>query len=430
MDVVSLENNLHVSPYLTMNPTVISYGKRIEIKIVDSLLKPNTTYKISLGNALVDNREQTPIKDFTYIFSTGSYFDSLKLNGKIFANETGQVDTGLHVLLYDADITDSAILFTKPTYITKTRGDGSFTLDLLPEKEFKIIAIKDEDKNLLYSGGNERIAFLNHTVSTVTHKDSIITLQSFLAASKDTTTTQTTPKSTQADRFANKSKVKTDEPYTIAIDTNIKNRTFGLIDTLKINTQVYLKKVDQNKVYLSYDNNGVEVEALYTLKTDSTGVWIDSDWQQDKVYTLRLIKGWATDVEDKEVLPNKVSFRTKSKDDYSNLIVNIDSTFHKENFLVTVKSENATIFLGKANLAKIELPLLKPGTYTISIIDDSNNDGQWTTGDFLLQRQPEVMHHHFSPILLRAGWDNEVDFKAANINDPAKLQDDKIKNRN
>src|SRR5690606_12979220 len=100
MEVANLENNLHVSPYLPINPTVISYGKRIEIKLIDSLLQPNTTYKISLGNALVDNREQTPISNFEYIFSTGNYFDSLSIKGKIINERTGMPDSGMHVFLY------------------------------------------------------------------------------------------------------------------------------------------------------------------------------------------------------------------------------------------------------------------------------------------------------------------------------------------
>ena len=115
VEVRDLEKNMTLSPLLAQKPTVISYGKRVEIKIVDSLLKPNTTYIIALGNAIVDNREATPFGNFTYTFSTGSWFDSLQVSGQVFDAETGMPDSSATIVLYEATEKDSAILRKKPT---------------------------------------------------------------------------------------------------------------------------------------------------------------------------------------------------------------------------------------------------------------------------------------------------------------------------
>lgn len=430
MELSNLENQLHVSPYLPILPTVTSYGKRIEIKLVDSLLQPNTTYKISLGNALVDNREQTPISNFEYIFSTGAYFDSLFLNGQIINMRTGLPDSGMHIFLYDANTNDSAITFSKPAYIGKSKTDGSFTIDLLPNKSFKLLAVNDEDKNLMYSMPAERMAFLDAIVSPLSYADSTIVLYSFVSEYADTLLKKNVGIDKANDRFAKTiTKAKTDLPYQVVVDTNIKNRTFGLKDTLLIQLLQHTKKIDQGKVYLSYDNNGIEVEAIYQMKTDSVGIYITTDWQQDKVYTLRLIKGWATDMEDKEFVPNKLSFRTRKNDDYASLKLNIDSLYIKDNYLVEIKKEDETIYLAPIDKASLSLQYLQAGAYQLAIINDENGDRKWTPGDFPKRRHPEQIIHHFSPLALRAGWDNEVDFKAATNLSKSQASDDKFNDR-
>ena len=41
---------------------------------------------------------------------------------------------------------------------------------------------------------------------------------------------------------------------------------------------------------------------------------------------------------------------------------------------------------------------------------DRNKDGKWTTGDWLLHRQPEPVYYYPSKLKLRANWDFEENF--------------------
>ena len=77
-----LQTNLLVSPVPKIIPNVTSKLKTVSIKIRDTL-QPNTTYSFQFGNAIQDIDENNPIKNFTYVFSTGSYIDSLTFNGRI-----------------------------------------------------------------------------------------------------------------------------------------------------------------------------------------------------------------------------------------------------------------------------------------------------------------------------------------------------------
>lgn len=53
---------------------------------------------------------------------------------------------------------------------------------------------------------------------------------------------------------------------------------------------------------------------------------------------------------------------------------------------------------------------LSPTTYYLRLYIDWNNDGEWTTGDWLQKRQPEPIYYFPSRLKLRANWDFEENF--------------------
>ena len=58
----------------------MSVSKVLKIKILDTL-KDNTTYSFNFGNSILDNNEGNLFPNYKYVFSTGSYIDSLTLKG-------------------------------------------------------------------------------------------------------------------------------------------------------------------------------------------------------------------------------------------------------------------------------------------------------------------------------------------------------------
>jgi hypothetical protein len=55
-------------------------------------------------------------------------------------------------------------------------------------------------------------------------------------------------------------------------------------------------------------------------------------------------------------------------------------------------------------------PHLAPKTFYLRLYIDLNGDGEWTTGDWLLRRQPEPIYYYPSKLKLRANWDFEEIF--------------------
>ena len=89
----NLQKQLVVSPPMDHTPEITplsAASKYITIKIYDTL-QPNTTYAINFGESIIDNNEGNPFPFYKYVFSTGSYIDSLSVKGLVieaFERET------------------------------------------------------------------------------------------------------------------------------------------------------------------------------------------------------------------------------------------------------------------------------------------------------------------------------------------------------
>lgn len=418
METRELEKNLQLSPLLAISPSVETYGKRVEIKIVDSQLAPNTTYKIMLGNALVDNREATPYANFVYTFSTGAYFDSLELHGNVVDAETGKPDTATLVVLYQEGESDSAVIRKKPFYATKVDASGNFSFSALPQRPFNIYAIQETSNNYIYDYGVEKIGFLDHKVIPAINSDSSYTFYLFKdyldttsIAHKDTTVTSRKTFSQRSAKPQAGTKGKNNIGYRVNADTtNRETRSFELTQPLIIDLFTEISSLDTGKVYLSYENGSIEVEAVQKVKVDSGKIKLSTQWQPDKIYTLRLVKGWAKDTSGNELPPGKYFFRTKREDDYGMLKLHISSQYFGEQFVLFVYSQVDSIYQKPITDSLITIPLLKPGNYGMRIIRDENKNGKWDPGNFFTKKQPEKVIPYSAEIVLKAGWENEIDF--------------------
>ena len=97
------------------NPPLISPqgspSEFIKIKILDTL-KQNTTYIFNFGSAVQDNNEGNKLENFKYVFSTGTYIDSLTTSGSIKDAKLIEAPKNINVLLYriDSSFNDSYCL--------------------------------------------------------------------------------------------------------------------------------------------------------------------------------------------------------------------------------------------------------------------------------------------------------------------------------
>ncbi|MBA3970569.1 MAG: Ig-like domain-containing protein [Bacteroidetes bacterium] len=168
-----LNNQLLISPPLEKTPEISVKNKTLFIELdKNEVLKANTTYSISFGNAVQDLNENNAIENFKYIFSTGNFIDSLTLKGKVQKGFDQSTEKGILVMLY-SDHSDSVVYKSQPDYFAKTEKDGSFQINNIKTGKYKVVAVKDANTNYKYDGDSESIGF-SDTLIDVTQKNNIL----------------------------------------------------------------------------------------------------------------------------------------------------------------------------------------------------------------------------------------------------------------
>jgi len=155
-------NQVIISPPLDGIPEYKIKGKTLTIKL-NSTLRDSTTYTVNFGQAIKDNTEGNILNNFTYVFSTGSYLDSLQISGKVTDLLTGAPSEKTFVVLY-YEPTDTSFQTSKPYYFSKTDETGNFKISNIKAGEYKLYALEDQNFNYFYDLPNERIAFQRETI--------------------------------------------------------------------------------------------------------------------------------------------------------------------------------------------------------------------------------------------------------------------------
>ncbi len=169
-EFISLENiqsSALISPPTKELPEFITKGKSVIVKFKEELM-PNTTYSVFFGEAIVDITEKNPVSNYTYIFSTGNFVDSLSLNGHVYNAFDLEPIEGMYVMLYkdnnDTITLDSLPYFVEPYYISKTDANGRFQFEGLSDDDFLLFALNDQNSNFIFDQPGEQIAFLDSVV--------------------------------------------------------------------------------------------------------------------------------------------------------------------------------------------------------------------------------------------------------------------------
>jgi hypothetical protein len=404
-----------ISPILPFPLNIDVVKRTVRVRIPDSLLQSNTTYRINFGKAIQDLHEGNPFTGYSYIFSTGNYFDSLQLNGSVYNAATGSRDTGALVLLYDAVKPDSAVMREKPLYVVKADVGGNFKFEGLPDRKFNIYALRDGNNNMVYDRG-EMIGFLDTVVTPSNVNRTPIRLNMFVAEDTSGAPVAAAGRSGLRQKQPGAPAAKAEGfSYTLNADTaDTRKRTFDLTKPLEITFSKPIATVTESRIHLSYDSSGITIESGFQRLADTAKknvIRLNTNWRENMLYTIRLLKGFAQDTAGTEAMPSRYSFRTRRDDDYAKLSIHLPSRYQGGGHIFVLLSGGDTIYHRPVADTMIRFTKLQPGSYTMNVIIDRNRNGRWDTGDLLGRRQPEEVIPYSVPINLKAGWDNMIDFE-------------------
>jgi len=398
VDADNAQQEMIVSPIPVNTPTVTRKLSTVTIKLRDTL-EPNTTYSINFGNTIKDVNEGNIMKNYTYIFSTGSYFDSLEFRGNVVLAETGSIDSTLTVMLHKTNI-DSAVINDKPRYIAKLDSLGNFRFKNLPPDTFYVYALKDEGGSYRYMNKTQLFAFSDSAV-IVTNKIKQETLYAY--ASKDSGTETKTPAAAPTGRNSK----STDKR--LKFSTNLSGDEQDLLEKFVFTFEVPLKNFDSSKIHFTAYTpvTGHSWEKDSAMKT----VKLNYAWQENVIHHIILEKDFATDTLGQQLLKaDTISFKTKEKKDYGKLTIRFRNLDLTKNPVLLFVQNNEVKKSFPLNSTTFSQALFPPGEYSLRILNDTNKNGVWDPGDFFgKRRQPELVKPIQRTINIKANMDTPFD---------------------
>lgn len=161
-----------VSPPQIEPANVRADGKRVKVDLYDSL-RANTTYTIDFSDAIEDNNEGNPMGQYTYSFSTGPVIDTMEVAGCVLNAEDLEPIKGIMVGLYPADSTWADSVFSTMPFlrVSRTNGQGRFTIKGVKDGAYRVFALEDKDGDFVFSQKNERVAFDTVVYATGSYPD-------------------------------------------------------------------------------------------------------------------------------------------------------------------------------------------------------------------------------------------------------------------
>lgn len=148
---------------LIVTPTIgkdyeITY-RRNSVKIAfEDPLKDSTTYTFNFRETVQDITEKNPAENLTLAYSTGSYIDSLSIEGRVYDMLKGTPLKDITVALHQEN--DTFNIFEHPAvYFTKTDEDGKYKISHLKPDNYFLYAFDDKNRNLIINSRSESYGF-------------------------------------------------------------------------------------------------------------------------------------------------------------------------------------------------------------------------------------------------------------------------------
>lgn len=464
--IKNIRKQLIISPPMDVDPVIIPMGgasKYISIKIKDTL-QENTTYAFNFGESIVDNNEGNPYPFYRYVFSTGDTIDSLSVRGYVEDALLEKPEAFISVMLYEVDstYTDSIVYKEKPRYITNTLDSlTTFSIDNIKAGNYKLVALKDKNGNYKFDQKNDKIGFYEDYVSVPSGAEFKLTLfkeEVNFKAEKPKQEGATkimfpyegnyesmrikvlgdTPegyetrivKDNQTDTlyYWYKPKFEVDTTFFVVsnekyVDTFkhrfrkldadtlvIKSVTSGTLNfetDFTIEGNIPLSKIDKSKIQL-IKRDSTEVDFKIEYDSISNRYTFPVKKEEGEKYFFRMLPETFTDFYggvNKDTL--NYTFRTKLQSDYGKLRVNLRNA--KFPLIVQLVNQNGAVLYERYTTESpvVDFTDIAPRQYSLRVIYDTNGNGKYDTGNYLLGIQPERVSYIPQEQMdeVRAGWD-------------------------
>lgn len=454
-----------ISPEMEKPPILKKIKKNLEVTFEEPLL-PNTTYTLNFGNSIADINESNELKNFTYVFSTGSVLDSLQISGKVTNAFTGKPEQNASVFIIPIKA-DTAFGRKKPAIYARTDSAGRFVLQNLREDIYNLYALQEKNNDRLYLQGEEYVGFLKTPINLMRNVDTIniavfkepakdfkvlerkinpdgtilltfnrslanpkisvvspsqldIGKQMVLSAGQDSARLWLNDMSFDSLRVA----VSENDSVLQSIKlTRAKKETYirALVPTdnldpagnlypgapLHLTFQLPITGVDKSKITFLQDS---VPQTNFSIRKDSSNilsVLVDYPFQEKKKYEIRFAEGAINSVFDSKNKYFTKRLQLLNSSDFGKLSVAFTLPEKDKQYIFELINEsNKTIYHKIISRdTAFTLPTVKNGNYRIKIIYDTNKNGTWDTGNLIKKQFPEQIWLDPRTFTIRPNWE-------------------------
>ena len=472
-----VEEQLIISPPLDKNSYEVKplngVTKKIFLEFIDSL-ETETTYSINFGNSIKDNNEGNPLTFFSYTFSTGETIDSLYVRGNISDAFDKESDDYISIHLYriDSVFNDSIIFNNRPTYISNSLDSTNYRFKNLKEGEYLIVALKDIDNNYFFDPFYDKIGFIDSLITLP--RDSIINFKLF---KEETSLIWDKPHFINSEKIGfgyygkldlKNIKIKSSIPDSVQYTYTKENEKDTLIfwlsknsfDSLNFNliekdtTKLVTVKFDRARDTLidSLSISAKTANVIHLKETFKLSSNIPLKNIKDSLITIRdidsLIIPFATSINDNlnqidikfEVSPSdnyrifilpdaikdirgvsndtlQYNIVSQTLEDYGNVYLDVIRNSESKFILHMINNDGDIIreFKNVTQNTTYNFDYVRPGKYTFRLIEDTNNNDIWDTGNYLKKIKPESVYYFTNELEVRANWDLNETFNLNQI---------------
>ena len=457
-------DNIIITPQLNKKPTFSVKNKTFSL-IFNEKLKSNTTYVVNFNGAIQDINERND-SIFQYVFSTGSYIDSLSITGNVKDSYSNKPVNNCFIAIYphqDSIQFDSIPYLLKPTYIGQTNKNGDYEIEYLKNGTYSIFTFLDKNKNMLFDIDNEEIGFLSDKIVQLDSNMVDINFRTFdvdadkvfltkseytypgklevvlnkepesfvLRSNVEIIKTDSESKDSLVYWLAQKPTVNTEFYYTIngaeedtlvpylknqpksddleelTLESNIVRNILLPGDNLTITVSQPVLNIDDTKFhFLDIDSNEIKIDYHFDDVNELVFFTQDSvKFVQVDSLAIESVFGVFNQRESNYKIENLIG------DEYfGQLFVKFDSLDMSYIFeLLNAKGKVEKVYNATLNETEIIFDKLSPGLYQLRIINDLNTDNKWTKGSIKVNQQSESVFYYTDEIKIRSKWDLEIE---------------------
>jgi hypothetical protein len=461
--VQNVVDQITFSPPLQYPLNVLAKGKKVVVSWSDTL-RSETTYQVDFGNSIVDITEGNPAS-LTRIWSTGGVLDSLELSGSVINGWTGQaVDQAVVQLLLSPFDLEKV---NKPSYQVKTNKEGRFVFHCLPASSFYLLAFEDKNKSGRWEEGEWLDTDMNLWMTSQENTDiSCVISQNVGAEPKIGEITvdsagwaawkwdprwsmpQFEPSSEDEKWENNWTIERSGDSVLVTWVGNVDNAFHplklkfenGMTDSISV--PVFIERWERNPYFEKVKERKVIANQSFALPLPypSSGVqWSKWKWISENEnekgsgevpvvvvkkdnYAVISTKGFLPGKYALEILPKAVFYQ-----DLEWITDTIVYTIHvlgsEDIGQLQVKSALSPDFWwsltdekGKVQTISGEQLMNKgieaiPGTYILRVVEEKENPQYWDGMNWKRQTEAEIVHVFPQPIVIRANWNQVLDWK-------------------